>query len=95
MDLQRTDGNATLSTFEFGVPVAEDRVYCCGTPPGRSAYYPHLAAFCPECGELWRREVYTYHFNYQPIPSGLWKVREDLCPLCIPRLFTQLLKNYP
>lgn len=95
MSIQRTNGNATLSTFVGGSLVREELVYCAGTPPNRSAYYPHIATFCPECGELWRREVYTYHFDYAPIPWARWRTQEDLCPSCTPAIFTQLLRNYP
>lgn len=92
---QRTNGNATLSIFEAARLASSSEVYCCGYEGGHSAFWPHLAWFCPECGEIWRREVYDYHFTYRPIPPAKWIVREDLCPGCAPQIFQRLLRNYP
>ena len=69
----RTDGNATLSVFEQGQLTSSSEIYCCGTPYERSAFWPHVASFCPECGEVWRREVYDYHFNYLTNAAPFWR----------------------
>lgn len=90
----KADGNATLSTFEGNQLVSSETVYCCGYEGGRSAYWPHLATICPECGEVWRREVYTYHFLYQPLVPDRWRSRSELCPACVPKIFQQLLKEH-
>jgi hypothetical protein len=92
------DGTATLTRFRAGQVVGTTRVYCCGTPPDRSAFYPHIASFCPECGEVWQREVYTYDFDYRPIPPGKWRVETERCASCdepaIRREFAELMKEY-
>lgn len=92
-----TNGHATITTFE-GTHVSTERVYCCGTPPNRSAYYPHVAWFCPECGEVWRRQVYAFEFTYAPLVAEKWKVYTSRCAPCdAPRIvaeFTQLMKEY-
>lgn len=92
--MSRADGNATLSRFIQDRLTGTEEVYCCGTPTDRSAFWPHRASFCPECGEIWKREVYTYHFSYQPIPHDKWRVEEDLCPTCTETIFQQLLKEH-
>jgi len=92
-DDQRTSGNATLSTFEGSRLVSTALVYCCGYEGGRSAFWPHRATFCPECGEVWRREVYDYHFDYEPIPSGHWRIVSDECPACIRQAFRRVIEE--
>jgi hypothetical protein len=91
----RTSGNATLSIFEGSRLVSSSEVYCCGYEGGRSAFWPHFATFCPECGEVWRREVYDYHFTYEPIPWGKWRVTESLCPACTRLAFERIMKEFP
>lgn len=90
-------GHAQVTTFE-GSDVHSERVYCAGTPPNNSAYYPNVAWFCPECGEIWRRQVYTFEFSYRPLVEEKWKVYSSRCLACdaprIRREFTQLLKEY-
>jgi len=79
--------------------VEQRRIYCCGTPPNNSAYYPDLAWFCPACGEIWRRQVHTFEFSYRPLPVDRWKVYATNCPACdAPRVkaeFLKLLSEYP
>jgi len=92
MDLTRTNGNATLTRFS-PEGSSSQQVYCAGTPPNRSAYYPNIAWFCGECGEVWQRDVYVFDFNYHPIPRERWKVALDYCPPCTRAIFTALLKE--
>lgn len=90
-------GHAQVTTFE-GQLVSRERVYCAGTPPEHSCYYPNVSWFCPECGEIWRRQVYTFEFTYRPLVAKKWEVYTSFCPACdaprIVREFTQLLKEY-
>jgi len=91
--MTKSSGNATLSTFEDERLASAIEVYCCGAEGGGSAFWPHIAWFCEECGELWKREVYDYHFDYCPRPAGRWKVSSDLCPKCTRRIFAELIKE--
>jgi len=97
MASDQTQGHATVTTFE-GAAVTSERTYCCGTPPNASAYYPNVAWFCPDCGEVWRRQVYAFDFTYRPLVAEAWKVYTARCLACdAPRIraeFTQLLKEY-
>jgi len=90
-------GHATLTTFE-GSDVKQERIYCAGTPPNHSCYYPNVAWFCPECGEIWRRQVYSFEFTYRPLPAEKWKVYSTHCRACdiayTRGIFLQLLKEY-
>jgi len=90
-------GHAIVTTFE-GNDVSSRRIYCAGTPPNHSCYYPDVAWFCPECGEIWRRQVHSFDFTYRPLVRGRWKVYSADCPACeAPRtreIFLQLLKEY-
>ena len=60
------------------------RVYCAGTPPNNSCYYPNVAWFCSECGDIWKRQVYTFEFPYRPLVAEKWKVYSSRCPACQP-----------
>jgi len=93
MDRTKTNGNAQLYRFVGNALESSERVYCCGTPPERSAYYPNIAWFCGECGEIWRRDVYEFEFHYHPIPRERWKVSLDYCPPCTQAIFTSILKE--
>jgi len=90
---QKNDGNATLSTFEGDHLISAELVYCCGYEGGRSAFWPHRAWFCPECGTIWRRAVYEYHFSYTPIPSGAWRVTLEDCPACTQLAFQRIMRE--
>lgn len=84
MDTTKTnpDGQARVDYFEASRFVGSRRVYCCGaTEAGErfSAYWPHTAYFCPQCGELWGRAIYTFEFAYVPRVSGSWVVEQRRC----------------
>ena len=76
-------GNSLVQFFEQGQFVGELTQYSCGYQSGdgesHSAYWPHRAYFCPVCGEIWGREVYTHQFQYRPIPPGEWVVETRNC----------------
>lgn len=76
-------GNAILRYFERDQYIGRREVYCCGYAPASgksvSAYWPNLAYFCPECGEIWARGIYEYGFDYQPIPPSPWVVETRRC----------------
>jgi len=57
-------------------------VYCCGYTESHSAYWPHTAYFCPLCGELWARAIYSFSFEYRPIPQAAWTVTLRPCVKC-------------
>lgn len=82
----RYSGNATITFFEDEATVGCREVYCCGYqgPDGitRSAYWPNIAHFCRQCGQLWAREVYTFHFSYLPLIRKAWIIREHRCLAC-------------
>lgn len=90
-------GTATLTCFRLGRILSTKEVYCCGAENGRSANWPHQARFCEGCGEVWEREVYTYHFDYAG-RGAPWNVRSSLCPSCdeqvTRREFAEIMKEY-
>lgn len=45
-----------------------------------SSFLPNTAYFCPICGEVWAREIYTFKFAYRPIPKHSWVVEQRACP---------------
>ena len=57
-------------------------VYCCGYNESQSAYWPHTAFFCPSCGDLWARAIFSFNFEYRPIPQEAWKVTARRCVKC-------------
>jgi len=46
-----------------------------------SVFYPNIAHFCQECGEIWAREIMAFSFDYQPLLAKKWSAREQLCPM--------------
>lgn len=87
MSLQPT-GNAVMRYYEKDQLVGTRRLYCCGysasaKSPVISAYWPHLAFFCPTCGEIWARGIYDYDFDYEPrsnLSALHWLVESRRCP---------------
>lgn len=77
------EGTATVLYLERDTPVGSRRSYCCGyrSPSGvpSSAFWPHTAYFCPHCGEIWARAIYTFDFAYAPIPRDSWVVEKRPC----------------
>lgn len=56
--------------------------YSCGYSTGKtshSAYWPNTAYFCPECGDIWAREIFTHKFNYQPLVTNRYVVESRPC----------------
>lgn len=79
MNLQ---GEARLDYYDSSRHLGSVRKYLCGCTEGgesHSGYFPNLAYFCIECGEIWARGVYTYEFEYQPLPTGKWRTLERPC----------------
>ena len=76
-------GTARVRYFDHGSPVGEREAYCCGysdtAGESHSAYWPHIAYFCPYCGEIWGREVLIPQFSYQPIPQQPWVIESRRC----------------
>lgn len=76
-------GNSTVLYMEGESVVGQREIYCCGYSPSAgvsvSAYWPHTAYFCPMCGEIWGRAIYSHHFDYKPIPQASWVVETRRC----------------
>lgn len=49
------------------------------TNGGLSAILFHTLFFCPVCGEVWLRRVFSPHQNYNRGPIS-WRSFESLCP---------------
>lgn len=81
--MSELSGTAVVRYFDFSTFVGTREMYCCGyrgtdgTP--HSALWPHIAYFCPHCGEVWGREVLAYKFTYSPIPPERWMVETRRC----------------
>ena len=83
--MTKSDGIAEVQYFEHDSFVGTRRMYCCGySEAGKSysAFWPHTAYFCPKCGDLWGRAIYSYQFDYQPIPRSSWVVESRPCVGC-------------
>lgn len=79
------EGNATIQYFEGSRYVGSRQMYCCGAgAEGErfSAYWPHVAFFCPQCGELWGRAIYQREFDYHPRVTAEWHVETKHCARC-------------
>lgn len=75
-------GVATVQCFENSSPAGTYSHYCCGFDnlgSSYSAWWPHVALFCPYCGELWGRRVYLYNFDYQPYRAVPWNIETEAC----------------
>jgi hypothetical protein len=46
----------------------------------RSSYHPSIAYFCPECGEIWGRAVFSPSGPYDPIVQAKWIIETRHCP---------------
>lgn len=77
-----TSGPATIHYLDGDQYLGCREVYCCGYRDSYSAYYPNSAFFCPSCGTLWARAVYSFHFDYNSIPQDAWKVTSRPCVKC-------------
>jgi hypothetical protein len=80
----KSTGPATVRYFEGTTFVGSREQYCCGYSPAGSteilsAFWPHIAYFCPMCGEIWGREVLDPEFAYSPIPKNLWALETRRC----------------
>lgn len=75
-------GDAVVTYLEGGHFVGQREHYACSVNIGgesHSAYWPHLAYFCPLCGELWGRALYSYSFDYQPLVDQPWVIEQRRC----------------
>ena len=83
MPTQSFSGTAIARYFLHSSLVGTRRLYCCGyrgeDGTSRSAHWPHVAYFCPKCGEIWGREVLTYQFDYAPLPDAVWVIESRRC----------------
>ena len=83
---EAVSGLSLVQFFERDVFVGELQQYSCGYTDGagqrHSSHWPHLAFFCPACGELWGRAILTHQFSYKPTLSAAWRVVERLCVDC-------------
>ena len=78
-----TSGAATILYFDQDQAfLGQCKVYCCGYSETYSAYWPNTAFFCPLCGELWARAIFTFDFTYTPIPKETWTVTKRPCAKC-------------
>lgn len=65
-----------------GTILGHRNLYLCGATSAAdrfSAYWPHTAYFCPECGEIWARMEYSYEFDYAPRVKGRWTTEIRRC----------------
>jgi hypothetical protein len=77
-----SSGLATITYLEGSAFIGNRRSYCCGVTTEGSAhsgYWPHTAYFCPVCGEIWARAVYTHEYDYRPLPSSPWAIETRRC----------------
>lgn len=76
-------GGAVIQCFDHSELVGSYSHYCCGFDNAGdkySAWWPHIALFCPFCGELWGRRVYQYDFDYRPYGDHVpWVVETEAC----------------
>jgi len=76
-------GNARATyTLPSGEVLGHRDLYLCGATTASdrfSAYWPHTAYFCPECGEIWARMKYEYEFDYAPRVPGRWTTEIRRC----------------
>lgn len=78
-----TSGSATIYYLDQDQSLLGQReIYCCGYNESRSAYWPNLAFFCPSCGNLWARAIFSFDFTYVPIPQEAWKIFIRPCARC-------------
>lgn len=80
-------GQATIYVSEHNQHIGTEQVYACGYDSNgggttHSAYWPNIAYVCEQCGQLWARRVYQFHFDYKPIPSALWVFVQRNCATC-------------
>ena len=83
--VEKNDGIALVQYFEHDQFVGTRRTYCCSASEAGvsfSAYWPHTAYFCPKCGDLWAREIFTYEFDYAPRVRSSWAVESRPCVSC-------------
>jgi len=76
---------STLQVFLAARLLGETSHYCAGFSDGGKSYsgfWPHVAFFCTECGELWGRRFYQHPPSYSPLPSAKWVVQERRCREC-------------
>ena len=85
-ECENLSGTSVVRFFERDVFVGEYEQYSAGYSDGAgkrySGYWPHVAYFCPTCGELWGRAIITHQFPYKPIPSAQWRVVDRRCVGC-------------
>ena len=86
-----------VNYFEQDQFVGQRKMYCCGydqvSGPSVSAFWPHTAYFCPQCGQLWGRAIFDYQFDYSPIPRSSWVIESRPCAHCGDGQF--LVGQYP
>lgn len=75
-------GNGMIQFFEGTRFVGEQKRYFCGANDGGesfSAYWPHTAYFCSQCGEIWGRAICQYGFDYKPRVLAPWTIEQRRC----------------
>jgi hypothetical protein len=80
-----TSGSVLVHYYVGGTPYGYYRQYCCGfndAGTSYSGYWPHVALFCPQCGDLWGRALFEYNFNYEPVPQQPWALVKRRCGGC-------------
>jgi len=84
-EILRVSGKVTVQYFERDVFVGERLAHSSSMAYGGghySSYWPNTAYFCPTCGDLWAREIYQFHFDYEPLPKSSWVVEIRRCVRC-------------
>ena len=83
---ENISGTSIVQFFERDVFVGDLQQYSCGYADGagrrHSCHWPHIAFFCPSCGELWGRAILTHRFFYNPTIPNAWQVVERSCVEC-------------
>jgi len=78
-------GPCVVEYYEYEILLGRPTIYCCGYQENGnsySAYWPHWALFCEECGNLWGRRRMRYQFDYRPRFTAEWKVLAARCARC-------------
>lgn len=83
---ENISGTSVVQFFERDAFVGDLQQYSYGYEDGagrrHSGYWPHVAYFCPTCGELWGRAIATHQFPYKPTLSAQWRVVDRRCVDC-------------
>src|SRR3972149_2161735 len=78
-------GPGIVQFIEQGKYVGSRLSYMAGASIGGesvSGFWPHVAYFCTECGDLWARAIWSPEgkwWSYHPLPSAKWRVELSHC----------------